>query len=872
MGFIRIKEPLNGGLNTINDPEELSQGELSDAHNCHYLPGPGALQKARGRGSYAIVSASAVDVVGLRDTQFNNGDHYIWAACNNSLFYGPVADTGSFTNLTGATGAVSLENVQYNNRFYFLDGATPTGNAAPSAVNGNVVIYLSATAAGSAPQTRQHGMLPVNTAPTATTAGAGTFSTTTTGYYEYWCTEVSKYQQDGVIFYMEGTYDSKAGPTTVQISSTSVQPTIIVPGPRNANTTSWRIYRSAAKANYTDKLFPAGFQIAEISAVASATSVTQIQVVDSLVATASASALPKSWNIAPAKYSDMGNTASALVSADGVYGLMPIVGSPKWQGVYDFSNLGNNIYGNVAGIAIEIKCYVSAGSAPAPLQVVIGPNRITTNGDWSYNTQIIGGWVPNPGYHQGTAPVGKSTYITATAASQTITLGGSNDRWIQPGGQLWTINDLNSASTPFMVVLASPQQNCTIAVDYVKLIVYYGGTTVSTVAFPQVVYVFGDTSAQVGKNGPPPTSNTGDMFQDQLVVNDTLSPTTIRYSYPGDPDAFPSTYYIDFQTRENDVVRCIKNVNGRLVVWLDQSTWRLNYLPSERDASFDRGKSRESISSTYGAVNSMCVCTFSMADSPELAAFVSNQGIHFTDGFSFKTITNKIDWAGTVRGTTNYKPIALVNDRDRNQLLFYFQNDDYGTETFMCLPFCYHQSHLIYGMPKPGGLIHMRNYRVADGTYGDLKSAWSCQLASGQQIVYLGYGGTSSAAGAGKVYSEGTAKSFPAQDPLMSYKTRRIYPNGPGSESRVDEIYGYVPTYTGSPVVTYTPMVTKTNDQGEALRGSKTITLGGQRLHKIQQRNVCEGIRVSAQVSASAYSQEFLVLHVNDLGLEDSGR
>jgi len=108
-----------------------------------------------------------------------------------------------------------------------------------------------------------------------------------------------------------------------------------------------------------------------------------------------------------------------------------------------------------------------------------------------------------------------------------------------------------------------------VAVDYVKATVYYAGTVDSVVPFPAVAYTFGDIIAQVAKNGPAPSSSTGDLFEDQLVVNDVSNPALIRWSYPGDPEAFPATYYLDFETRQNDRVTNIKVVNGRLIIMLD---------------------------------------------------------------------------------------------------------------------------------------------------------------------------------------------------------------------------------------------------------------------------------------------------------------
>ena len=91
----RHKEPLDGGLVTIRDAAALQPGELSYAHNCLYLPGKGALQRARGRSVFGTVSATAVDVIGLRDIQFDNSDHDLIALASATLFKSAVGDAGA---------------------------------------------------------------------------------------------------------------------------------------------------------------------------------------------------------------------------------------------------------------------------------------------------------------------------------------------------------------------------------------------------------------------------------------------------------------------------------------------------------------------------------------------------------------------------------------------------------------------------------------------------------------------------------------------------------------------------------------------------------------------------------------------------------
>jgi hypothetical protein len=867
----RIKEPLDGGLVTISDPAVLGPGQLSDAHNCLYLPGQGALQRNRGRSSFGVVSASAVDVVGLRDIQFDNSDHYLIALASATLFKSVVgnAGAGSFSSLAtlSAIGG-SLEAVQYQNRFFLFPGV----QTAVDALNSNVVAYLSATAAGSTVSTRQHGMLPVDSAPTVVTAGAGSFSQTITGYYEYWTTEVAKLTQDGAELVLESAYSAKNGPTTVLVSATTVVPTIYMPNVVNPGfTTHWRVYRSPKKTFQTDKMFPAGFMVGESSTATG-------YIADSPSGSLTSFVNPSAANSGSQPYTVASAQASAMFTVGGgnrceiVSGVIATAGSPNkaGQSVYNF-NLGG-FAGTIAGIEVEMIAYATGfpgGFGGMPFRVTIGSKR-----DGTGQYQARSGAATN-----GVVPVSKSGICTATApgAMQTIILGSGSDPWVGANTQNFVDSDFDAN---FMAVIAVSQPG-SLFVDSIRVRVTYGAisTTVGVIPFPSVVYEFGGVSAQVARDHPPPSCNTGDVYQDSLVVNDLNNPSMLKYSYPGQLESFPPTYFIDFETRENDRVRCVKTVNNRLVVWLDASCYRVNYLPSERDASFDRGKAFDPISTNFGAVNPMCVTTFSMDGGPEMAAFVSNHGLHATDGFSFVTYSDGLDWRKIISISGTSTPIALIDDKERRQLLFYFRNDvDFGAETYLCLPFCYHAAHLRSAQnfgpahPKCGGVQHMRNFDVGSSNFGDLKSAWVSPRTNGDQSVYLGYGGAT-AAGAGSVYIE-NGTSIPASDPTMQYTTRRLYLAESGSEWKCSEIYGYALGYDGTqPTLNYTLKTVKTNDTGEISTSAKAITLKGQFLHKAGMfQKMCEGARITMQATASGFAQEYLLIDYTSYGLEDSGR
>ena len=852
----RKTEGLSGGLITGEDPAFLRPGQLSDIRNLVYRNGGRGLERATGRQTFGSASAAATGVPGLRDFHFDNGDHYLVAQVGGLYRIAPVGVTGTFADLASIASGTSLEVVQFRNRFFLLNGAS----AEASAIGSNLVVYLSATATGTAPSTRNHGLLPVIAAPNATTA-AGAFSQPVTGYYEYWTTEVQRVTQDGAQAEIESAFSSDNGVTTVTVSATSVVPTIQRPTLRNEAATVWRIYRSAAKTKFSDKAFPIGFMIAEFGTGVSAHADT--------TAVASASSFPATFASGSEPFAQFAS-ASSMASDNGAYAsgtvAPPGANFQKSQAMYNFSFGG--FVGAVKGITVEVQGYVQSGAIPMPVEVTVGRRRPDGN-FWQY---IPGGQNGPIRDVAGT----KSGLIVSTnsAAPTTFTLGSSEDRWFPTDAG--SLSDIDF-DTQLMVRLriSNPTTGTSVGIDYVKVTVFYGASIDSTVVYPTVVYTFGDINAQVSKNFPAPSSNTGDEYEDCLVLNDVSNPGLIRYSFPGTPEYFPPTYFLDFETKENDRVRLIRVVNNRLVVGLDTSLWRVNYLTSERDSSFDRGKATNVISRSIGIPGPMLATTFTIDGQTEQLAFVSHKGIHTTDGFNFISRMKNQDWRRFISLTATSTPIALLNDPENRCLRFYFRNDssDYGNETFLCLHLSYDPADIDQeGNFKVSGPVHMRNYSAVGSGYASLDSAWAVPLGNGDTGIYLGYGGTSAAAGAGKVYYE-TGTAIPANDPEGQWTSRRIYGAGISAEWMLDDLYGYCGDYSGAPLLIYTFLGTKTNDAGETNRGTKQITLGGQKLHKVTPKIQSEGLRIKMQTSgAGTFRQEMIVLGSTDFGIEDSGR
>ena len=875
----RHVEPLAGGLVTDRDPALLSRGQIAYMRNLVYL-GSQSLRTPPGRAQWGTIDnggGATGGVWGMRDMQFDNGNHYLVLATQdryatvNLNASTPPSDPVTATFIDGIVSGKTFDAVQYGNTFIFLNGEQVTGNSP----NGNMVAYLSATSTSCYPSYRPHGLLPVNAAPYISATATAWALANVTGYYEYWTTEVYKYTQDGVAREIESGFSGDTAASFIEVTSSNMAPVIYRPELANSVVTHWRVYRSPRKDNRANVKFPAGFRV--FDADVSATSF-----IDTTTFTSSASSFPASAvSVTQSRgtgYTTNGFTSGYQMTADdGVYALATgYIASarstafgentvPVIHGLYGFNF--PDVLGGIRGIKVEVQGYVvTALGTDKTVEFGISVGRKSSDS------------FP---FHERNYKFSKSGTITATssASPQTVTLGLDNDAWSSPGSTYYLTDDDFTKGNFYVTItrtagdaetgfITKYPKRPNLRVDYVKAYVYWGGTRDSTVVFPTVVYNQGDTKAQVVRNMTPPRAKTGDLFQDCLVTNDEENKSVIRYSYPGQPDYFPPTYFIDFETKANDVVQAVRAVNNKLIVGLDNQLWRVNYLPSEADSSFDRGVASDQISGQYGIVNHMCCCPITIEGQAETLAFVSNYGIHTTDGFNIVTRSKNQDWSLYIAGASS-QPLALVNDVANKTLRFYYQYS--ATEQF-CLWASYDRADIDgEGNFKFSGPVCMQNN--INGVRADLETAWNVQKADGTTQFYMGY---SSATGAGggtlwyeKEYS-GT-NAIPSTVNTSVYRTRKMYLNGLGGEFMLDDLYGYCGDYSGTFTLSYTVSSTKTNDVNPQTI-SKSIIAPGGALHRISPRFMCESVQVQCEFTATTpVGQEYVIVNSKNLGLEDSG-
>ncbi len=807
----------------------------------------------------ALATAPGLDIYGLRDAQFDNGNHYLVAHASSIYATALVGDSGTFASALSVTPGASLEAIHYDNEYYILNGTaadlTPTSTVAL-----NEVMYLSATATATTPSWRTHGLNPVAHPPTpALVTGAFTVAT---GFYEYWTTESVAYIKDGTEQVLESTFTGT--PINYPVEATGQAVSLTRPLIVNPAATRWTLYRSPRNESVNETSFPNGSVIG--SAPTSQDTIIDGAALGGAYVFASATSTTFHNLLLPTPVSAGWASPINLTASDSVYATATAgiraynaggnpIGNPPWAEVFLSGAVPAGVVDPISGIAMEVK-----GSRNYSCTVQVAFAR--------YHS------VPNLSY------ASEGRVIPLTTSNAVYTLGGENDVWgtVNRGQPPLAASDFTAPNQFAIRVIISSENGVTATtaiLDYVKLKVYSGVGTITDMPFPAVVIEQSGLTTSIGSHGKPPVASTGDIFQASLVTNSVTEPSFIRYSLPLEPDYFPSVYFIDFETADNDIVTNIKTLNNRLGVFLKSSLYRVNYLPNENDATFDRGRALDAVSNQYGCYNAMCACTYTSGDGRTEIAYVSDHGIHSTDLMSISNLTDDLDWR-TIIATSGSAPIALINDPDRWELLFYYKNTTVAdNEHYRCLHLSYHPSHLKNGRPKISGQVHMRNYN-AIGVYAALECAWVAKRLSGSTSVYLGYGGTvasASAAGAGSVYIE-AGNVIPAYDPNFQFTTRRMFLNGFGREFRLNELYGYIPFATGTQTLRYTPYTIKTNAAGETQQGYKERTYAGEPLSKVQFNQAAEGLRINCTQTASAdgLKYEFLILDGEGFGSEDSGK
>lgn len=834
----KVEERLTGGMVLARDHTNLRPGELGLSTSCHYKSTTDGLVQPPSRTALSLVGAEK-GLYGIDGFGLNGIGRRLVAAGTSSYFTAdPATSPYTWTNrITGLTGGsylktlTALDPVTARDRCYLVNGT----DAAYCLYNKNTAIA-----------SRLMGLQPVTATPYAVT-GAGTWSLTGIGYYEYWITEVVRELDSSnvVVTLLESTFSGK--PVTVNVTSVNIQVTVSLPATTiNSNTTHFRVYRSPSKQNRTDVLFPTGVLIADVP-------INTATIIDSGASTGTGAKTPTnvtsvgSWtNVANCKTIDAANATASTPGSGNAPSL-----------TYDTFGF-SGILDPVSGISVRVVGFTNLTLASVPANACTARISLDAGTTWS-PTKLV--------------PLAGTTL-------QDVTVGDSNDRW---GLDPLPASGFSTANFRLQLTFSN-NAVYTVAVDGVTVTVAYSASTLPVtggLAFPAIIITTAEQTLSCGEDGPPPIASVLDVFEGATVCNDISAPRNLRYSIQGKLESFPTLYYDPMPLIGGDRVTCVRVLGRVLAAGGQFGLWRVNYLPTELDVNMDRGRVFDLIDTSYGPLSEVSFCNFRGPDGRTLMAYVTFNDIRATEGFNSWPICGDfplIDEVDTSDLVNN--PVILINNPENWELLLIFKPKSGGqiatstSWTQVALRLNYHPGHIKYAGQTPGygpyslkcsGVIPITN--KVSSTESTVSSA--NYFKAGVGGVWLGYAGASSglASGAGRVYYEVPLSSanYPTTDAAPTIRGRMMFLNGKGGEWKCMEIYLHhndtinsaaatftlTPTWTktGGGYVTETAKaVTQTNSPGQGVLQEFPFNLG-----VIEALRPALGIDANKQFSLNGY-------------------
>ena len=886
-------EPLTGGLNNADHPAMLEQGELTLANDAYYKNTSDLLFHAPVFTYVSDIGPTGTFITDMVSATYDNGNNYLVAL--GTYTSGPIGDptvpklyrgtmnlntpSVTWTDVTSScswftSSGTSLNTLQYGDQYYLLAGG---GTA-------NTVMKNDGSF-------RAHGLTPVASPPTLNVVtGVWPLTNTANGstvpaWYDYWVTEIVKDGSGNVI--VESDTDPKATASVYIPNATSGVSINYLDGTSrawsNATATHWRVYRSVKKSYNTDTAFPNGILIS----------------VD----------IPRGTT-----YFTDGNPVTSNFFQPGALDTSSSANNTGWNGGGAFSNTAGNVINGVAGTAkykyydgteakLTLKNFGFTGLVEPPTgitcRITFTVNSVTklnsTDPDPMYlplptptNNQFIqmkyfDAQISVDGGNTWTSSLPKQVSVKPNATGTWVaTLGGDNDLWGIGNPTAASIADNNLfrfrlVLKPVNVYIGTNagfySMVVEINIDTIELKVTCAvGVPSSSTPFSATYVSLGGVSAASGENGKPPVASCGCILADSMILNDVSKPQRVLWSVPGKMDAFPSQYYIDIETPENDVVTAIASYGGRGIVMLNNSIWRLNYVPTEDDVRFQRGPALDLIDPNFGCVGPNAWCEFVDKQGRPEIAYLSSKGLRSTDGFTTRVLCDNFDWttylypdSAPANALSN---AVLLNNPDNEEIILFAPGLGNGLGLGVPANLVLHLPYSSRHTREDGKLKVTGPVTSSSGASGGFASSAVNAMAlfktysAKPKLSTIVFGAaieavTTPGSSAGYRYPKSKLMWYSPYELGTSYythqfswQTRVIYANGFDTEFRIKEVY-VGPTLQDNGTLTlssYNRTGVTTADQARTITGSSIFfpkTIFDRRAQGIQFKFVSTGSGVT---------------------------
>lgn len=289
--------------------------------------------------------------------------------------------------------------------------------------------------------------------------------------------------------------------------------------------------------------------------------------------------------------------------------------------------------------------------------------------------------------------------------------GGESNHTNFHGGSMDTLGVAWATSDPPLmqieIGIANRGFKDELDIDSVGIKIYY---TTTNVDFNGPAYRVVTYRDQVGLSVSdparllPPIPSTGDFFQGSLVLNNRAQENQLRYSLPGDPEAWPKPYEITFNTRKKDKITYIRNMGSILFVGMENTIKRVNYLPRESDTDLGGGLAHEDIATDHGIPGPFCAVKFDMPGMGAMIAYISQVGIFLSNGIWTRPLNLDLNWDSLVKVSALSTSVLKVYPKEKWLAFHYCPAGATHSKNTRVLYFCYQADKIKgdYQMPAVG--------------------------------------------------------------------------------------------------------------------------------------------------------------------------
>jgi hypothetical protein len=376
--------------------------------------------------------------------------------------------------------------------------------------------------------------------------------------------------------------------------------------------------------------------------------------------------------------------------------------------------------------------------------------------------------------------------------------GGNGDTL----GVAWGISDLTNIVVNIGKTWSSTGNNI-VNIDYVELTVFFQSANLDLNGPSFRVVTYRDQIGSVvdePAKGIPPSASTGDVYQGSQVLNNLADETEIRFSLPGDSEAFPKPYVMRFNsTKRKDRVKYIRTLGDMVIIGMENSIERVNYLPTEIDTDFHEGISHGPIAVDHGIPGPLCAVKFDWPGRGTVIAYVSTAGVFLTDGLTTRPLNSGLDWQNTVKLSALGTAVMRVYPREKWLVLYYCPSDATHSKNTKALIFHYSADHAEgTELPVTGPMT------VSGRASTEVIVAGKTFLFTGHEtdgFVYQEDFGVAQASG----YQVHNAAGSLASAPIVPIvKTRRLHPAGITHDTHLYKAYLLFSPYGASSTVSCT--------------------------------------------------------------------